>query len=107
MGSLLVVVGDEAIAVGLELGHGVGGLLGEELLERLVEPFDLAAGLGVVGTRVFESDTERFEQCFDHDFAVAVFRGAAVEERGGCAVAGGRAHEDLGDVSRFGDRQCV
>ena len=51
MGSDVVVVGDEAIDGSLELLLGFDALLGgHELLERLVEPLELAAGLGMVGT---------------------------------------------------------
>jgi len=45
-----VVVGDEAIDLGLELRDRLGArLFVEELLERLVEALDLAAGLRVIG----------------------------------------------------------
>ena len=50
MRSLLVVVLTEAVELGLQVGQGAGGgLLAEVALEGLVEAFDLAAGLGVVG----------------------------------------------------------
>lgn len=40
----------------------------EELLEGLVEPFDLAAGLGAVGTCVCGRDAEREELLLDGAF---------------------------------------
>lgn len=50
VGAVVVVVGEEAVDVGLERVEGLGGGLGgEELLEGLVEAFDFAAGLGVRG----------------------------------------------------------
>jgi len=36
-------------------------LFGEVALHRLMEPFDLPAGLGMVGTGVFGDDAEAFE----------------------------------------------
>jgi hypothetical protein len=59
VGSHLVVVVAEAIELGLESGDGGGSaLLGQPLLEGLVEAFDLAAGLGVVGAGVLVVDAE-------------------------------------------------
>ena len=53
VGADLVVVGDEAIHLRLELGDRMGsGLFAKEPLERLVEALDLAAGLGLIGPRV-------------------------------------------------------
>ena len=51
VGTDVVVVVDEGVELGLQL-HQVArrGLFGQELLHGLVEPLDLAAGLGVVGT---------------------------------------------------------
>jgi hypothetical protein len=47
VGPLGVVVAAEGVELGLELPQGPGpGPGGEPLLEGLVEPFDLAAGLG-------------------------------------------------------------
>ena len=55
----LVVVGGEAVELGLELFFGVGGvLLGEVFLQGLVEAFDLAAGLRVVGPGVLGADAQ-------------------------------------------------
>ena len=99
------------IEVGLELGERVGGLFGEEILECLVEAFDLPAGLGVVGPGMLRGDGEGLEECFEDDFAASVFGGvdAAVvgEQTGGRAPAGGGVEKDLGDVGCFGDRQNV
>ena len=54
-----VVVGTEPVEVCLELGDRLGRpLAGEEALERLVKPLDLAASLGMVGTRVHRADPE-------------------------------------------------
>ena len=56
----LVVVGDEAVELGLELAdRSRGGLLGQVLLQCLVEALDLPAGLGMVGPGVLECDAER------------------------------------------------
>jgi hypothetical protein len=45
----MVVVGDETVQLGLELGHrGARVLALEELLERLMEALDLAAGLRMI-----------------------------------------------------------
>ena len=50
MGPLFVVVLGEVVELALEQLLGGGRLLfGHELLERLVEALDLAAGLGVIG----------------------------------------------------------
>jgi hypothetical protein len=54
-----VVVGAEGVELALELGDRAGrALAGQEALEGLVEPLDLAAGLGVVGAGVHVSDPE-------------------------------------------------
>jgi hypothetical protein len=50
MGPDGVVVGPEAVELGLELGQGGRlGLAGQVLSEGLVEALDLAAGLGLTG----------------------------------------------------------
>lgn len=50
MGTSLVVEVAEIVQLVLQVGQGVdGGLLGEPLLEGLVEALDLALGLGMVG----------------------------------------------------------
>lgn len=52
MWSLLVVDGAEGIELQLQVGKRLGrSLLGEEELQGLVEAFDFAAGLGVIGSR--------------------------------------------------------
>ena len=67
MGSDVVVVGDEAVDGPLELLLRLDALLGgHELLERLVEPLDFAAGLGMVGAGVLGRDAEGEEFLFDH-----------------------------------------
>lgn len=48
-----------------------GGLLGQPLLECLVEAFDLAAGLGVVGPGVLDGDAQGQEFEFERGGAVA------------------------------------
>jgi hypothetical protein len=65
----VVVVGDEAVDRPLELLLGLDVLLGrDELLERLVEAFDLAAGLGVIGPRMLDRDAQGEELLFDEAF---------------------------------------
>ena len=59
----LVVLVDEGVEQGLELGDG-GGLVGlgaQPLLHGLLEAFDLAAGGGVVGSGVLLDDVEAAE----------------------------------------------
>jgi len=69
VGSGLVVVGGEAVEDDLELLAGGDGVLGvEELFEGLVEAFDLAAGLGVVGAGVLRGDAEGEEGGFGGAF---------------------------------------
>jgi pimeloyl-ACP methyl ester carboxylesterase len=47
----VVVVLDEGVELGLQLGHGGRGrLLGQPFLQRLVQSFDFPAGLGMVGS---------------------------------------------------------
>ena len=55
-----VVVGDEGVAEGLQLGQrgGLAGLGTEPFLQCLLEPFHLAAGGGMVRLGVFLHDTE-------------------------------------------------
>jgi len=72
MRALLVVVA--AKGVELELEHGDRGrrrLFGEEPFEGLVEAFDLAAGLGVVGSRVLGLDAQELELGLEDDLAAA------------------------------------
>jgi len=84
MGTDGVVVGAEAVELGLEGGDGRGPrLFGEPLLEGLVEPLDLAAGLGVVGAGVFEPDAQGGELGLEQAAAPAALGGedGAVECR--------------------------
>jgi hypothetical protein len=54
-----VVVGAKCVQLQLEVGRRVcRRLLGQELLEGLVEALDLAAGLGMVGRGVLVLDAE-------------------------------------------------
>jgi hypothetical protein len=56
----MVVVAGELVELGLQLGHGCGpGLLAQPAFEGLVEAFDLAAGLRVVGAGVPVGDRHR------------------------------------------------
>ena len=76
---------------------GGGGLAGEPFLQGLVEPLDLAAGLGVVGAGVPEGDVQGGELDFQGDPAAAAglageHRAVIGQHRGGQAVlAGGLA----------------
>src|SRR3954451_5364065 len=60
VGAVVVVVVDEGVEEGLQLGNrgGLVGLGAEPSFEGLVEAFDLAAGGGVVGPRVLLADSE-------------------------------------------------
>lgn len=54
-----VVDVDERVELGLQVGEGVGGVAGgQPAFEGLVEPFDFAAGLRVVGAGVDQADAE-------------------------------------------------
>ena len=54
-----VVVAGEGVQLGLQDRDGGGGwLTGQPFLEGLVESFDLAAGLRVVGAGVPEADVQ-------------------------------------------------
>src|SRR4051812_38688334 len=62
VGAVVVVVGDELVELGLELVDARGRVVGgEPSFEGLVEAFDFAAGLGVIGPRVAKPDPERGE----------------------------------------------
>ena len=55
----VVVVGTEGVQLELQVAQRLSrGLLGEELLQGLVEAFDLAAGLRVVGGGVLALDAQ-------------------------------------------------
>ena len=78
-----VVVGEEGVAEGLQLGHGVR-LLGfgfEPFLQRLVEAFHFAAGGGVVRPGMLLSYTEAAE--FGLETVDGVPAGLAAGEAGG------------------------
>jgi hypothetical protein len=62
MGSLLVVNGAKGIELQLQVGNRFGGnLAGEKELQGLVEAFDFAAGLGVIGRGVHALDAQAVE----------------------------------------------
>jgi hypothetical protein len=86
MGPVVVVKGTEAVGLELELGEGARGwLAGQEALEGLVEAFDLAAGLGVVGGGMLGEDAEGLQLGFDAgrpDQPLAGGGGAGLEFRG-------------------------
>ena len=57
--ALCVVDGAEGVELVLEFGQGGGsGSWGQPAFEGLVESFDLALGLGVVGMTVFLGDAQ-------------------------------------------------
>ena len=65
-GAVVVVVLDEGVDVGLQLVDGGGGQLGAEpFLHCLLEAFDLAAGGGVVGSRVLLANAALHEFGFE------------------------------------------
>jgi hypothetical protein len=67
-----VVVVAKRVELELQLSQGLGsGLLAEEALECLVKALDLAAGLGMVRSRVFDLDAVTLELQFEQDFAAA------------------------------------
>jgi hypothetical protein len=86
VGALLVVVLAERVELALQLGKVGGGCSGAEpALQRLVEAFGLALGLGMPGGSVLLADTEQREH---------VFEGVAPAGEPGCvdaAVIGQRA----------------
>ncbi len=99
----VVVVLAEDIELPLQLGQRLGGrLLLEEALEGLVEAFDLAASLGVVGRGVLEDDAQALELQFQDDPAPArpacKHRGVVAEERGGQSERIRSGMEDLDHV---------
>ena len=70
MWSLLVIDGAESVELELEVGNRFGrSLSGEEELQGLVEAFDLAAGLGVIGRGVNATDAEAVELGLESDAA--------------------------------------
>lgn len=109
MRAVVVVVGDEPVDLSLEFDEVDGGVLfGEIALEGLMEAFDLAAGLGVIGPGVLVGHAEGLEEGFHHHFPAPMFGGvdAAVvgEHRRGCPVALRGAEEHLSDVGGPSDR---
>ena len=65
-GSKLVVDALEAVELGLQVVQGGGGgLSGEPALQGLVETFDLALGLRMVGMAVFLGDAQVGEQVLE------------------------------------------
>ena len=118
---MLVVDLGEGVEQGLQLGEGSGlsGLGAEPLLEGLLEPLDLALGLGMVRLAVLLRDVELAELVLE-----VVTAGGATEEPDGedAAVVGqrgrrqtmcgngcaeGREHDRAGDRPVRGDRQGV
>jgi hypothetical protein len=92
VGPTLVVVGAEGVELELQLGPAAGGRpAAQEALEGLVEAFNLAAGLGVVGGGVLGKDAEALQLGFEQDLAPARGSGedgAVVGEQGaGIAMA--------------------
>jgi hypothetical protein len=67
----VVVVPEPGQLAGQAAGGVCGWLRGEPLLLGLLEPFDLAAGLGVVGPGVVEPDAEAAELDLEGDAAAA------------------------------------
>jgi hypothetical protein len=103
----VVVVVAEAVELGLELVERRGGwLFGEPPFEGLVEAFDLAAGLGVVGAGVLVVDPQPDELEFDGTGAVAALGGEdrpVVGEHRGRIAPGSGAEMERGDhVGSFG-----
>lgn len=67
VGAVVVVDQAEQVELGLQVLDRCGGwLLGEPFLEGLVNAFDLAAGLGVVGPGVASADPELGERVGEH-----------------------------------------
>jgi hypothetical protein len=63
VGSLLVVVRLEPVELSLELGHRAGtGLLGQVLLQGLMEALDLSARLWLTGQFCPRREPERIEE---------------------------------------------
>jgi hypothetical protein len=112
--SIVVVGADEGVDEGLQLGDGdrLDGLGEQPLLHRLLEPFDLAAGGGVVRAGVLLHDVAAAELVLEVVAAAAAAAaageaggvgGAVVGERGErVAVLGGGPSEG-GDHDRCGD----
>ena len=94
MGSDLVVVAAEGVELRLQLaGGGRWWLLLQPFLEGLVESFDLAAGLRVVGPGVVEADAARVQGDLEGDAPVAA--GSAGEHGAVVGEQAGRIPEGL------------
>jgi hypothetical protein len=106
-----VVVVAEGVELGLQLPQGPGsGLAGEPFLEGLVEPFDLAAGLRVVGPGVPEADAASVQgDLEDHPAATAGATGedrpVVAEHAGRISIAGSSFAETVVDVAGLEHRQ--
>ena len=104
VGPLGVVDLGERVELGLQVRDGRAGIMrGEPAFERLVEALDLAAGLGMVGTRVRQSDVQRGEVTFERDLAAAAGgggedRGVVGEHAGGQPVAAEGIVEGVDDA---------
>ena len=105
VGADLVVVDAEGVELTLEGRQAVGGALhGEVALERLVEAFDLAAGLGMVGGGVLAEDAEAVQFGLEEDPSLAGF---AAEDGSVVAEQGGREAVSLScGVERLDDVWC-
>ena len=119
--AVVVVLVGELVEQGLQLGDG-GGLVGlgaQPLLHRLLEPFDLAAGGGVVRSGVLLDDVSRrssFSSCVAAaaaagepggvDHAVVGQGGGGMSVRSAVCAEGGE-HDRAGDPVVGGDVQGV
>jgi hypothetical protein len=89
----------ERVELGLEPGDGGAEVMcGEPAFEGLVEAFDLAAGLGVVGAGVGQSDVQRGQVAFERDLAAAAGGGGEDRAVEFLIVVKGRCgfHADVG-----------
>ena len=72
MGSVMVVVVDERVELDLQFGEVAGeALTAQPFLQGLLEPLDLAAGLGVVGPAGLCDDPDLSELLFEVDLEAA------------------------------------
>src|SRR4051812_34131803 len=108
---VVVVGGDEDVEQGLQLRNRgrLGGLRGQPFLHRLLEPFDLAAGGGVVRAGVLLHDVAAAELVLEVvASAVAAGEaggvdGAVVGEGGERVAVLGSGPDEAGDHDRRGD----
>ena len=101
-GAVLVVVLAEGVELGLEAGQGGGGRLrGQPAFLGLVEPFDLALGLGVEGVAVLLGDAQGGQQVLEGVPAAAEAGGVDApvvgEGRGGQPVGVAGLQERVDD----------